>query len=217
VFSSFLDYRGPFSTGRILALKIGHDKHSQRLGALSAVGGTDYECFGVLHNSLLLQFQPVKDAIIEIVKWIRESVRPAIVLLVLAALILFFPHSWASSIGLSDGFSRYRFAAFLSFAGSLVWLLSFPIEKWYQLSKRKKRLAQLTENERDVLKHFIQNAKRTQCFGWSHVAVARSLAKSGILAETSSKDGHGNPYFEIESWAYSDLREHPELVSLPKK
>ena len=159
----------------------------------------------------------MKDAIIEIVKWIRESVRPVVVLLVLATIILFFPRSWASSIGLSDGFSRYRFAAFLCFTGSLVWLLTFPIEKRYQLSKHKKRLGQLTVSEQHVLKHFIEHEKRTQCFGWTNVAVARSLAGSGILTETSTKDGHGNTYFEIESWAYSDLCEHPELVSLPKK
>ena len=51
-------------------------------------------------------------SVIEIIKWIRESVRPVILILVLAAMVLFFPYSWASAIGIGDAFSKYCFAAF---------------------------------------------------------------------------------------------------------
>lgn len=159
----------------------------------------------------------MKDAIIEILKWVRESVRSVVVILILSTLVLFFPNSWLAATGLGESFVKYRFIAFLTFAGALVWLLTFPVEKWYHLSGSQKRLNRLTEDEKNTLRFFIQNAKRTQCIGWMHVAVARSLASVQILTETSTKDGHGNPYFEINSWAYSHLSRHPELVGLPKK
>jgi len=158
----------------------------------------------------------VKDAIIEIIKWIRESVRPVVVILVLAAVILFVPHSWASLIGLGDGFSKYRLVAFLCFVGSFVWLVSFPIERKYRSGNRSKYLSQLTQNEGDALRFYIQNRKRTQYFGWNTIDVARSLARADVLIETSTVDGGGAPVFEISFWAYSYLCEHPELVGAPK-
>jgi len=158
----------------------------------------------------------VKDAIIEIIKWIRESVRPVVVILVLSALLLFFPAHWASSIGLEDGFSKYRLAALLCFVGSAVWLLTFPIEKKYQHRERTKRLHELTQHERDCLKPYILNRKRTNYFGWSTIADARSLVEPGILIETETQDGGGAKSFEISSWAYSYLCAHPELISTPK-
>ncbi len=124
----------------------------------------------------------MKDAIIEIIKWIRESVRPVIVILVLSAFLLFCPHSWASAIGLGDGFSKYRFIAFLCFVGSLVWLLTFPIEKRYLAHRAKKRLHQLTDAERNVLQPFIQNRKRTQHFAWTgqNIGVTMGFSFPGI-------------------------------------
>jgi hypothetical protein len=159
----------------------------------------------------------MKEAIIEIIKWIRESIRPVVVILVLAAIILFFPHSWTSSVGLGDGFSKYRFVAFLFFVGSIVWLLSFPIERQFRSRSRLKYFSQLTQQERDALRFYIQNRKRTQYFGWKTIDVARSLARADILIETSTKDvGASEVCFEIALWAYSYLCEHPELVGAPK-
>ena len=159
----------------------------------------------------------MKDAIIEIIKWIRESVRPVVVLLILSALVFFFPHSLASTIGLGDGFSKYRLVAFLCFVGSLVWLATFPIEKRYRSRGREKHLANLALDERDVLKNYILNNKKVHCFGWTTVAVAKHLADRGFLSATGNADGAGNPYFAIDAWTFSYLCEHPELVGIPKK
>jgi len=140
-----------------------------------------------------------------------------VVLLVLAALILFLPRSWIAVIGMTEGFQRYRFVAFLVFAGSFIWLATFPIEKQYYLRERKKKVDSLTSDERDALRPFILNNKRTLCFGWTTVAVGRNLIRLGILSDTSTADSRNNPYFAIEAWAFSYLREHPELVGIQDK
>jgi len=157
----------------------------------------------------------VKDAIIEIIKWIRESIRPVVVLLILSGLVLFFPKSWAFAIGLGAGFLKYRLAAFLCFAGASVWLLTFPVEREYRSRERVKHLHQLTERERVCLRPYIENSKRTQYFGITHIADARSLAGIGVLSETSTVDSSsGVICFEISSWAYSYLRKNRNLVGL---
>ncbi len=157
----------------------------------------------------------MKDAIIEIIKWIRESVRPVIVLFVLAALVLFFPRSWVLAIGLGDGFSKYRFVAFLCFVGSLIWLVTLPIEQQYRHRKRERYLDHLTEEERNVLKSFILNAKKTQAFRMN-LAIARHLAQFHILIETPTTDVHGHIVFVIDEWVFSHLTKHPGLIGIAK-
>lgn len=153
----------------------------------------------------------VKDTIIEIVKWIRESVRPVVVIFVLTAIVLFVPHSWVSSTGLGDGFSKYRFIAFLGFVGSFIWLISFPIEGRYYRWKGAKYLNYLTQEEKDVLSSFILNSKKTQAFSMN-LPIARHLALQHVVTETLTNDVHGHTVFVIKDWAYSHLREHPELL-----
>jgi hypothetical protein len=153
----------------------------------------------------------VKDSIIEIIKWIRESVRPVVVIFVLSAMVLFAPHSWASSLGLADGFSKYRFVAFLCFVGSLVWLVSFPIEKQFIHRKRERYLKHLTEEERNVLKPFILNAKKTQAFRMN-LGIARHLAQQRLLVETSTVDVRGHTVFVMDDWVFSHLKKHSELL-----
>jgi hypothetical protein len=153
----------------------------------------------------------MKDAIIEVIKWVRESVRPVVVILVLAAIVLFSPHPWASKLGLSQGFSNYRFLAFLCFVGSAVWLSSFAFENHYNHRRGKRYLNHLTEEERNVLKPFILNAKKTQAFRMN-LGIARHLAQQHLLIETPTEDVRGHTVFVIDDWVYSHLRKHPELL-----
>ncbi|MBZ5662131.1 MAG: superinfection exclusion B family protein, partial [Acidobacteriia bacterium] len=88
--------------------------------------------------------------VVEIIKWIRESIRPIVVLLIVSTLILFLPRSWLNSIGIADWLQRYRPWIILIFVTSLVWLGTFPIENQYHHQKRKGYLKQLTGEEQDV-------------------------------------------------------------------
>jgi hypothetical protein len=157
----------------------------------------------------------VKDAIIEIIKWIRESVRPVIVILVLAFLVFVFPHSLAVALGAQDGFQRYRFVAFLCFVGSIVWLITFPIERKYRRRKKLKYLHNLTQEERNALQPFILNAKKTQAFALG-AHVARHLTSIGILTETENRDIRGHSVFVIDEDVYSYLMHNPGLAGAGK-
>jgi hypothetical protein len=153
----------------------------------------------------------MKDAIIEIIKWIRESIRPVVVILALAAIVLFIPHSWATSVGLGDGFSKYRFIAFLCFVGSIVWLVSFPVEQRYFGRKKIQYLGSLTEEERNILRPFILNSKKTQSFAMG-APVARHLVSLKILTETVDKDVRGHSVFVIDAAVCKHLTHNPKLV-----
>lgn len=157
----------------------------------------------------------VETGIIEVIKWIRESVRPVVVLLVVSALALFSPHSWLTNIGIADWLQRYRPWTLLFFTGSLVWLGTFPIESQYNQWQAKRYLKRLTEDERNVLKPFILNAKKTQSFAMN-LAVARHLTKAHVLTESSTIDVHGHVVFEINPGAFSYLMRRPELVGVAK-
>jgi hypothetical protein len=156
----------------------------------------------------------VKDAIIEIIKWIRESVRPVIVILVLAVLVFCFPHSWAVALGVQE-FQKYRFLAFLCVAGSFVWLLTFPIEREYRRRKKLKYLHNLTQEERNTLQPFVLNAKKTQAFALG-AHVARHLTSIGILTETENRDIRGHSVFVIDEDVYSYLMHNPGLAGAGK-
>jgi hypothetical protein len=152
-------------------------------------------------------------AAIEIIKWIRESIRPVAVLLIVSALALFLPQTWLANIGIADWLQRYRPWILLFFTGSLIWLGTFPIENQYYHHKRKKYLAHLTDEERNVLKPFILNKKKTQAFAMT-LAIARHLAELHLLKESSTNDAHGHRVFVMDDWVFSYLQEHSELIGI---
>lgn len=156
----------------------------------------------------------MKDGIIEVLRWIRESVRPVFVVLFISAAVAFLPHTWITAIGLTQEFQKYRFLALLVFIGACVWLISYPIEMKYRAHGRKKYLGNLRPDQKEVLRHFVANTKTTQAFSRSHLAIARDLARFGILIESSAVEGI-HPYFVIDSWVFSYLHDNPELVGMP--
>jgi len=95
--------------------------------------------------------------------------------------------------------------------GSLVWLSSFAIEKQYNHRRGEQYLNHLTEEEKNVFKSFILNAKKTQAFAMN-LAIARHLATRHLLIETPATDSRGHPVFVIDDWVFSRLRKHPELL-----
>jgi hypothetical protein len=136
-------------------------------------------------------------------------------MLVLSAILLFLPSSWATAIGMAEGFQKYRFFGLLCFIGACVWLMSFPIENGYRSIERKKHLHDLPPDQKQVLVHFIAGRKTSQAFSRSNLAIARDLAKFHILAESDTSDG-GHPFFTMDKKTFAYLNEHPELVGLPK-
>jgi hypothetical protein len=110
----------------------------------------------------------VETAIIEIIKWIRESVRPVIVLCVMSILALVPPHSWLVSVGMDMWMQKMHPWIVLVFVGSSLWLATFPIENAYRLGQRKKYLHNLASDEKKTLQPYILNNKTVHCFSWWH-------------------------------------------------
>jgi hypothetical protein len=161
----------------------------------------------------------VKEAIVEIIKWIRESVRPVIVLFILSGLFLFgfkFESNGRTTNGIEDLLFRYQLLATFVFFGSFFWLATFPIEAIYARCKAVRYLKRLTEDEKNALKSFISNSRKTQSYAMS-APVARHLAQRHILKDTKNVDLRGHPVFAIEDWVYARLQANPELIGLEKK
>jgi hypothetical protein len=156
----------------------------------------------------------VKDAIIEFLRWIRESLKPVFISLFLSAAIFFLPRSWVSATGLAPEFQKYRFLALVVFIASCVWLISYAIETQHRSRKRKKYLRNLRQDQKEVLRCFMLNRKTTQAFSRSHIAIARDLERLGIVVESSADDGRGHPYFVIDAWVFTYLDDNPELVDM---
>jgi hypothetical protein len=153
--------------------------------------------------------------VIEIIKWVRESVRPVYVILLLSGIGL-LPSSWLSAIGMADWASAHHPIIVLFFLGSIIWVSSFPIENRYRHWGRVMRLNELAQDQKDALKPYIQNNKTTHYFGWTTVSEAKNLVKLGIFTETGIVDGMGSPAYAIDPWTFSYLRKHPELVGIKK-
>jgi hypothetical protein len=156
-------------------------------------------------------------AIAEVLKWIRVSVRPVIVLLIVSVLALFIPSSLALKFGLNEWLQRFHPWIVLVFTCSFVWVLTYPVERWYRTRQRKKRLQNLASDEQDALRPYIQNGKTIHTFSaWQNIGLAKNLASLGILSDTLGRDGGQNPHYAIDPWTYEYLRKNPDLVGLPK-
>jgi hypothetical protein len=154
--------------------------------------------------------------IVEIIKWVRESIRPVVVTLIVCALALFLPHLWRTSIGIGDWLQTYRPWMLLLFTGSLVWLGTFPIETRYRRWEHKGRLAKLAGDQQELLKPYVQNKKTVHSASPRTIAVANTLVKLGVLTDSGIIDGLGFREYAIDAWTLSYLCENPNLVGIRK-
>jgi Super-infection exclusion protein B len=112
----------------------------------------------------------VETAIIEVIKWFRESVRPAAVLCLMSILALVLPQSWLASFGVGIWMQKMHPWIVLVFVGSSLWLATFPIEKAYRIGLRIKYLHDLAPDDKRVLQPYILNNERVHCFSWGTTA-----------------------------------------------
>ena len=157
----------------------------------------------------------MREAFVEIFKCVRESIRPVVMILILTALALFLPHTWLYGIGIGDWLQTYRPWVILLFAGSSIWLATFPVERLYKIWRMRRRLRNLAGDEKHVLRTYVQNAKTTQAFGNLNIGVAKSLAMRGLLVEVHAAYNGGFPHFRIVPSAFSYLKKRPELLDIP--
>lgn len=159
-------------------------------------------------------------------EWLRLSGKNAIVLLLISSTLLFGSEELIKRLGLLD----IRDAA-KPWLGTM-WLLSISITsinsiistfKWIKkkiesrinLKRLQKRLHNLTHEEKEFLYGYIANNTRTQS------AHCNDGMINGLVAETiiyrSSTLSHYRTTFpyNIHSWAWEYLQEHPHLLTQP--
>lgn len=140
-----------------------------------------------------------------------------------SGVLLFAPDNFLSRIGLiklADNFRSWIGGAFLL---STVLLLTrvlrgvtAPLRAWMRkklfIRRKSRYLHDLTPEEKEVLRGFIENDTKTRSLSMMDGNVT-GLANHDVIYRSSSL-GHMGGYFayNIQPWAWEYLRENPELL-----
>ncbi len=160
----------------------------------------------------------------KLVDWIKLTPRYLFALCLAGGVLLFAKASWLAPLGLDAFVGKYRFWIGLVFLVGLSLLLAHVLahamrkglDWWTEfrgVHQGRKRLHQLTEEERRILASYIEGKTRTQMLRISDGVVSGLVSQRIIYMSANLGSGH-DPYFahNIQPWAWEYLNEHPELV-----
>ena len=157
-----------------------------------------------------------------ITNWLKLAPSVAWSFVVLIGMMLWGPDWFRSGLGLEAFITEYRNYLGMFFLLSLIGGLT-PI--WRVVGKKvceiqfvhfgKKRLKDLTPDEKAILNGFIAQNTKTQKLNTSD-GVAMGLAKESIIYQ-STRTGHPTPGgavfgYNIQPWAWKFLRKNPHLL-----
>lgn len=162
----------------------------------------------------------------KIVDWAKLlSPRYLISIALVTGILLFAPDAFLNGFALVPFFAASKPFIALLFLFSVIAVLVQSIESAAQYSvrilevqkktkARNDRLRDLTEDEKQVLRPFIQSRQRARYLERSDGVVlvlsnARIISQAGFLAI------RGGGQYQIEPWAWDYLNAHPELLDLP--
>jgi hypothetical protein len=156
--------------------------------------------------------------------WIKLSPRYLLGLCLASGAILFGREQWLASLGVETLVAEYRIWIGLVFLVSASLLISQGVagvlpasRKWVDERRRlkwsKRRLHDLTTEEKQVLGDYIQRKSRTQVLLVNNGVVAGLMAE-GVLYRASNLSSRPGPNFDvnIQPWAWEYLVKNPELV-----
>lgn len=156
-------------------------------------------------------------------EWIKLSPRYLFPISLVAGFMLFAANDILGVLGLVPLVSQYRSyigAIFLLSTALLLtsWLVSlygWLKEKLGQFKARKartKRLHDLTDEERKILRGYIYDETRTQYLNIQD-GVVKGLVDEQIIYQSSSLGRLRAGFaFNIQPWAWEYLKEHPDLL-----
>lgn len=164
----------------------------------------------------------------KLIEWLKLSPRYLFAVTVACSLLLFLPASTLKNLGLIDIQKSFR-----PWFG-VIWIVCIALMathgliavglwgkgklKRYRLLRRgRRRLHNLTSEEKRRLAPYIAKNTRTQLFTYTD-GVVLELEVCGIIRRASiiSEAFFEFPY-NIQPWAWGYLNKHPELVGLPRK
>ena len=135
-------------------------------------------------------------------------------------LVVFMPDPWAARFKVSEPISVIQpicfFCGLLSFCLLVAHLTNQGWIKFKQHRKMKnlkKRLHHLSEDEKALLRQYLDNNTKSLRFNVTN-GVVRGLEKWGVLyfASNINDDGEVVFPFNLQPWAWKYLKEKPQLL-----
>ncbi|GEM_PF-850842 len=157
-----------------------------------------------------------------ILAWWKSSPKYILPAFVLTAIILFAPVRTLNKFGVDELVAKYRMWVGLILLSSLSLLISHfafwladKIQTWRirhrKRSARRALLRDLTPKERVLLARFIaDNTKSKPLNRWSGIVVG--LCHGDIIYRSSSTGSFNADCYNIQPWAWKELRENPRLL-----
>jgi hypothetical protein len=155
-----------------------------------------------------------EEAIVEFVKWIRDSNRPAWVFFIVTGAILLLPQSWLATLGVVTWVVNYKPWIVLLCAVSLVWLATSPFVVWHEHYKIKDRLKNSAKDERFILAQFVRADSAVCCVSLYYAHSAESLIRDKILFDTQQQDNSGSPFIGMNPYVFRYLRKNKDIVGI---
>jgi len=155
--------------------------------------------------------------------WLKLPTKTLFCLCIVFAVMIFSNDSVLERFGLKVITTEYRaylgvgflvtFSLVIVNIVASIWKFIYPwIVQSYNIRIGKKRLQQLTPNEKQILKYYIQNQTRSQMLPIQDGTV-NALQKEKIIIRGSSLGSiHGFDYI-MQPWAWEYLNKKHELLS----
>jgi hypothetical protein len=168
------------------------------------------------------------DMISKIKDWLNLGVLPLLGLLIFTSLFVFLPDVAISKIGLAEIKSKYSIYFGLCFIFSASFLVAAAIYKLWNIwigpgikqmanvYYLKKDAKSLTDEEKKLLRHFIENQTRSANLSLKDGVVLgleqrKIIIRLGILGT----DAYSMSFpFNIQPWAWEYFNKHRELLDM---
>ena len=146
-----------------------------------------------------------------------------IAILLILSFLLFAPDSYITSLGINDIIDKYRTYIGLAFVCDIFFILVEIIsllikslrdyKNYYSIIfKGKRKLKELTDDEKSILAYYIDNKTRTQELPFNN-GIVEELSSFKIIYRASTMSLGGTYFsYNINDWAWNYLNKHKELL-----
>jgi hypothetical protein len=158
----------------------------------------------------------------KLLDWIKLPTKTLAGLCVVFAILIFSNSNMLDKFGLKPIVEQYRAYLGIGFLVTLaltlvnsitaIWKFIYPwIAQAYWIRIGKKRLQNLTPNEKDILGYYIKNKNRSQTLRIQDGTV-NALQKEKIIVRASSLGTMYGFDYIIQPWAWKYLNKKPQLL-----
>ena len=160
----------------------------------------------------------------KLAKWLFELPQRIIwAFVAIVGLTLWGPDRFVTGLGLQEFIDDYRKwigVAFLVLLGialpnAVERVREHAVQWWWNRRWRRdaeRRLRDLTDDEKRVLRGYVNNNTRTQNLNMTNGVTSGLAAESIIYRASQLSVGSTIFAYNIQPWAWDYLREHPELL-----